>query len=203
MRCALGCSHRWRLRRPRAQSVEQFYKGRTVTLIVGFAPGGINDISGRLVARHLGRFIPGQPTVVVQNLPGAGGLVTANRLFNVAENDGSVIAGLGRAVPQLAIQGHPNANFDPLKFTWLGSLSSYADDAYLMLVNAKHPAKSVADLGSPAIRSSSAPTGRREQSRLLAHRQGGARASMSISCAAIPAPRRFSSRCTTASSTAR
>jgi tripartite-type tricarboxylate transporter receptor subunit TctC len=130
----------------RAQTVEQFYKGRTVSLIVGFAPGGINDIAGRLVARHLGRFIPGHPNVVVQNLPGAGGLVTANRLYNTAEKDGSVIAGLGRAVPQLAIQGFPNASFEPLKFTWLGSLSSYADDAYLMLVNAKHPAKSVGDL---------------------------------------------------------
>jgi tripartite-type tricarboxylate transporter receptor subunit TctC len=133
-----------------AQSVEQFYKGRTVSLIVGFAPGGINDIAGRLVARHLGRFIAGHPNVVVQNLPGAGGLVTANRLFNAAEKDGSVIAGLGRAVPQLAIQGFPNANFDPQKFTWLGSLSSYADDAYLMLVNARHPAKTVADLGKLA-----------------------------------------------------
>jgi tripartite-type tricarboxylate transporter receptor subunit TctC len=133
-----------------AQPVEQFYKGRAITLIVGFAPGGINDIAGRLVGRHLGRFIPGTPTVVVQNLPGAGGLVTANRLFNVAERDGSVIAGLGRAVPQLAIQGYPNANFDPLKFTWLGSLSSYTDDAYLMLVNAKHPARSVGELSKLA-----------------------------------------------------
>ena len=129
-----------------AQSVEQFYKGRTVSLVVGSAPGGINDIAGRLVARHLGRFIPGHPTIVVQNLPGAGGLVTANRMFNVVDKDGSVIAGLGRAVPQLAIQGYPNVNFDPLKFIWLGSLSSYANDAYLMLVNARHPAKTVAEL---------------------------------------------------------
>ena len=88
-----------------AQSVEQFYKGRTVTMLVGTAPGGINDISARLVARHLGRFIPGNPTIIVQNNPGAGGLVTANRLYNVAEKDGSVLAKLERAVPQLAIQG--------------------------------------------------------------------------------------------------
>ena len=91
-----------------AQTPEQFYKGRTVTLIVGFAPGGINDISARVVGKHLGRFIPGNPTIVVQNLPGAGGLGAANRLYNVAEKDGSVIAGLGRSVPQLAIQGAPN-----------------------------------------------------------------------------------------------
>src|SRR5712691_2887945 len=129
-----------------AQSVEAFYKGRTVTLVVGTAPGGINDISARLTGRHLGRFIPGNPNIVVQNMPGGGGLASANRLYNVAERDGSVIAKLERAVPQLAIQGNPNANFDPLRFTWLGSLSSYANDAYLMLVNAAHPARTVADL---------------------------------------------------------
>src|SRR5262249_32762946 len=80
-----------------------------------------------------------------------GGLVTANRLFFNAERDGSVLAKLERAVPQLAIQGNPNAQFDPAKFSWLGSLSSYADDAYLMLVNAQHPARSVAGLKSPGV----------------------------------------------------
>jgi len=129
-----------------AQSVEQFYRGRTVTLVVGTAPGGINDISSRLVAKHLARFIPGNPTIVVQNVPGGGGLVTANRIYNAAERDGSVISKLERAVPQLAIQGNRNALFDPMKFTWLGSLSSYANDAYLLIVNAGHAARSVNDL---------------------------------------------------------
>jgi tripartite-type tricarboxylate transporter receptor subunit TctC len=135
--------------RASAQPVEAFYKGRTVTMLVGTSPGGINDISARLVARHLSRFIPGNPNIVVQNNPGGGGLVTANRLYFNAEKDGSVLTKLERAVPQLAIQGHPNAAFDPARFTWLGSLSSYADDAYLMLVNANHPAKTVADLKTP------------------------------------------------------
>jgi tripartite-type tricarboxylate transporter receptor subunit TctC len=129
-----------------AQSVESFYRGRTITMLVGTSPGGINDISARLVARHLSRFLPGNPTVVVQNNPGGGGLVTANRLYVNSDKDGSVLAKLERAVPQLAIQGNSNAQFDPAKFTWLGSLSSYANDAYLMLVNANHPAKTVADL---------------------------------------------------------
>lgn len=131
------------------QSVESFYKGRNTTLIVGYAPGGINDIAGRLVARHIVKFIPGHPNMIVQNMPGAGGLVTANHLYNVSEKDGSVIAGLGRAVPQLAYLGDPNARFDPLKFTWLGSSSSYADDAYVILLNAKHPANSADDLKKP------------------------------------------------------
>jgi tripartite-type tricarboxylate transporter receptor subunit TctC len=134
-----------------AQSVEQFYRGRTITMLVGSAPGGINDISARLVARHLGRFIIGHPAIVVQNNPGAGGLVTANRLYFNSEKDGATLAKLERAVPQLAIQSHPNAAFDPAKFTWLGSLSSYADDAYLMLVNANHSARSVNDLKRPGV----------------------------------------------------
>jgi tripartite-type tricarboxylate transporter receptor subunit TctC len=129
-----------------AQSVESFYRGRTITMLVGTSPGGINDISARLVARHLSRFLPGNPTIVVQNNPGGGGLVTANRLYVNSDKDGSVLAKLERAVPQLAVQGNSNAQFDPAKFTWLGSLSSYANDAYLMLVNANHPAKTVADL---------------------------------------------------------
>jgi tripartite-type tricarboxylate transporter receptor subunit TctC len=129
-----------------AQSVEQFYRGRTITMLVGSAPGGINDISARLVARHLGRFLPGHPALLVQNNPGAGGLVTANRLYFNSDKDGGTLAKLERAVPQLAIQGHPNAAFDPARFTWLGSVSSYADDAYLMLVNANHPARAVDDL---------------------------------------------------------
>jgi len=134
-----------------AQPVERFYRGRTITMLVGSAPGGINDISARLVARHLGRFIPGHPGIVVQNNPGAGGLVTANRLYFTADKDGATLAKLERAVPQLAIQGHPNAAFDAAKFTWLGSLSSYAHDAYLMLVNAGHPARTVNDLGRPGV----------------------------------------------------
>ena len=120
-----------------AQTVEQFYKGRSVTMLVGTAPGGINDISARLVAKHLSRFIPGNPAVVVQNNPGAGGLITANKLYINAEKDGTVLAKFERAVPQLQIQGDPNAQFDSTKFVWLGSLSSYTNDAYLLLI--KHP----------------------------------------------------------------
>ena len=89
-----------------AQSVESFYRGRTITMLVGTSPGGINDISARLVARHLSRFLPGNPTIVVQNNPGGGGLVTANRLYVNSDKDGSVLAKLERAVPQLAIQGN-------------------------------------------------------------------------------------------------
>jgi tripartite-type tricarboxylate transporter receptor subunit TctC len=129
-----------------AQPVEQFYKGRQVTMVVGSAPGGINDISARFVARYLGRYVPGNPSIVVQNQPGAGGIAAANRLYNVFERDGSVIAKLERAVPMLAIQGDSNVNFDPAKFNWLGSLASYQNDAYLLLVMATNPVKSIDEL---------------------------------------------------------
>src|SRR5258708_3564437 len=137
----------------KAQSVEQFYKGRTITLFVASAPGGINDLTARLIARHMSGFLAGKPTIVVQNLAGANGLALANRLAVNAEKDGSVIAILERGTPQLAIQGDPNVKFDPLKLTWLGSVSSYANDAYLLQVNSSFPAKTVADLksaGTPA-----------------------------------------------------
>ena len=132
-----------------AQSVEAFYKGRTITLVVPTSPGGNYDLNARLVARHIGRFIPGQPTVSVQNQPGAGGLVLANRLANTIERDGLTIAMMERGAPQIAYEGDPNARFDPQKLTWLGSLSSYASDAYLLLVNAGFSAQSVGDLKRP------------------------------------------------------
>jgi len=132
-----------------AQSVEQFYRGRTINFLVASSPGGINDLVARLMSRHLGNHIPGRPTLVVQNLQSAG-LVLANRIYASAEKDGTAIAILERGVPQLAIQGEPNARFDPLKMTWLGSVSSYAHDAYVLWVNSTFAAKTVADLKPPS-----------------------------------------------------
>ncbi len=142
-------------RRPAAaQSVAQFYRGRVITLLVASAPGGVNDLVGRLIAKHLPVRIPGKPDIVVENLKAAG-IVLANRLYADEETDGSVIAMLERSTPQLAIEGNPNVRFDPLKLTWLGSVSSYADDAYVLEVNSTFPARSVADLkvaGGPLAR---------------------------------------------------
>jgi len=142
-----------------AQTIEPFYKGRTITLYVASAPGGINDLTARLIAKHMPRFLAGRPTIVVQNLAGANGLALANRLYVNAEKDGSVIAILERGTPQLAVQGDPNVRFDPLKLTWLGSVSSYANDAYLLQVNASFPAKTVADLKKPAAAARLGTTG--------------------------------------------
>jgi tripartite-type tricarboxylate transporter receptor subunit TctC len=134
-----------------AQTVEQFYKGKTVSMVVPTSAGGNFDLNARLVARHIGRFIPGQPSVVVQNMPGAGGLLLANQFMNTREHDGLTIGIMERGTPQMAYEGDANARFDPLKFTWIGSLSSYASDAYLLLVNDKHPAKTIDDLRKPGV----------------------------------------------------
>jgi tripartite-type tricarboxylate transporter receptor subunit TctC len=132
-----------------AQSPAAFYAGKTINLIVGSSPGGYYDMAGRAVARHFSNFIPGHPSIVVQTLPGAAGLAGVNRISNSAERDGRTILVMSRALPQLALAGDPNAAFDPLQLTWLGSLTSYKDDAYPMTVNARHPAQSVADLRGP------------------------------------------------------
>lgn len=131
-----------------AQSVEQFYRGRTINVLVGSAPGGINDLVARLISRHFGNHVPGKPTLIVQNLSSSG-LAVTNRIYATAEKDGTVMAMVERGSPQLAIQGDPNARFDPLKLTWLGSVSSYANDAYVFWVNATFAAKTVADLKPP------------------------------------------------------
>ena len=132
-----------------AQSAAAFYAGKTVTLVVGSTPGGYYDIAGRTIARHLGQYIPGKPNLIVQNQPGAAGIASLNRLGNTADRDGRTILVMSRALPQLALVGDPNAAFDPLALVWLGSLSSYQDDAYLMTINARHSAKTLADLRRP------------------------------------------------------
>lgn len=118
-----------------AQQGTSFFKGKQVSLIVGYGPGGGYDVYGRLVARHIGRFLPGQPAVVVQNMPGAGSLVATNYLYRIAPKDGSVFGIFARNMPLVGLIGNKqNVKFDPLHFTWLGSSTSFANDAYVLLV---------------------------------------------------------------------
>jgi tripartite-type tricarboxylate transporter receptor subunit TctC len=107
-----------------AQTVEEFYKNKQLRLIVSSEPGGGYDNYARLVARHIGNHIPGNPSVIVQNMPGAGGLTAANNIYNVAPKDGTVIGHVQRNVPFMAIQGLQGPRFDPTKFNWLGSLNN-------------------------------------------------------------------------------
>ncbi len=133
-----------------AQSVEDFYRGKRLTLTVGYGPGGGYDLFARLLARHLGRFLPGNPAIIVQNMPGAGSLIAANYLYTIAPKDGTAFGLIARDMPLLGLMGHnPNVQFDPRKFTWLGSSSDFSDDAYMMIVRSDAPVKSIADMRRP------------------------------------------------------
>jgi tripartite-type tricarboxylate transporter receptor subunit TctC len=127
-----------------ADAVADFYKGRRINLIVGYGPGGGYDVYARLLARHLGRFVPGGPDVIVQNMPGAGSLRAVNYLYNVAPKDGSAIAMFSRNMPLIGLIGaNSNVQFKPRKLTWLGSSSSYVNDAYVLIVRKDAPVKSI------------------------------------------------------------
>jgi len=106
-----------------AQSVEEFYKGKTVNLVVGFSVGGGYDLYARHLARHMGKHIPGQPTIVTQNMAGAGSLRAANYIYTAAPKDGTAFGTFSRTtgINPLLESG---ATFDGTKFTWLGSVTN-------------------------------------------------------------------------------
>jgi tripartite-type tricarboxylate transporter receptor subunit TctC len=106
---------------PVAAQTEPSFAGKNVQLIVGFGTGGGFDLLGRTVARHLGRYLPGKPNVVVQNMPGAGSYNAANHIYNVAPKDGSVIGLITGEAALGPITGAAAARFDPTRITWLGT----------------------------------------------------------------------------------
>lgn len=133
-----------------AQDLASFYRGKTITVVVGYGPGGGYDIYARLLSRVMGKYIPGNPNVIVQNMPGAGSLRAANYLYKVAANDGTVIGTFARNIPLLGLLGgDAGVQFDPRKFTWLGSSSSFADDAYILIARRDATVKSIADARKP------------------------------------------------------
>src|SRR6476660_8655166 len=116
------------------QSVEEFYSRNNVTLISAFNAGGGNDVYCRLIAKYFGKYIPGNPKIIVQNMPGAASIKATNFLYQSAPRDGTVIANIQRSVPLYTILDKDKFAFDIRKFTWLGSSSSFADDAYVLFV---------------------------------------------------------------------
>lgn len=111
----------WQLASARA-SEEAFYRGKTVRIVVGYSPGGGFDTFARLVARYLGRHIPGEPTVIVQNMPGAGSLVAANWVYG-QQPDGRTIVTFHFGLITQALVGDPLVKFDPARYVWLGDPS--------------------------------------------------------------------------------
>ena len=108
-----------------ADAIADFYKGRTIQVLVGFGPGGGYDLYARTLARYMGRHIPGNPTMVPQNMPGAGGVKAMNYLYNVARKDGTVIGTFARGLVVEPLLGHAQGTqFEAAKFGWIGSVSN-------------------------------------------------------------------------------
>jgi tripartite-type tricarboxylate transporter receptor subunit TctC len=107
-----------------AQEASSFYKGKTINIICGFAAGGGYDAYARLIARHMGRHVPGSPQMIVQNMTGAGSVRAANHVYVNAPKDGTVIAAVNQNMPMYQLLGGAAAQFDASKFNWLGSIVS-------------------------------------------------------------------------------
>ena len=111
----------------KAQSPENFYRGKTVNVLIGTEPGGAYDAYARLLARHIGRHIPGEPQVIVQNMPGAASLVLSNFLYSVAARDGLAIGAVQRGMPLNPLYsggGDSGGRYDATRFTWIGSINN-------------------------------------------------------------------------------
>ena len=105
-------------------SVEDFYKANSVTMVVGYSPGAAYDLYARIVAQYLGKYIPGQPKVIVQNMPGAGSMNSVNYLYSIAKKDGSQIGAFARGIAMQPLLDKTGVKFDSTKLTWIGSPSS-------------------------------------------------------------------------------
>jgi len=125
-----------------ADEVAAFYKGKRLKMIVGSGAGGGYDTYGRLVARHIGKHIPGNPTMIVQNLTGAAGLRAANFMENVAPKDGTIVGGMQRSVALVQLMGQKGPKFKAAELLWLGSL---AKEAGVCAMATRTGVKSLAD----------------------------------------------------------
>ncbi|MEA2924595.1 MAG: hypothetical protein QOD25_1717 [Alphaproteobacteria bacterium] len=126
-----------------ADPVADFYRGQTITLLVGSNTGGGYDAYARPVSRHLGRFIPGEPNIVIKYMGTAGGIPAANTLYTVSSKDGLTIGAVQRHIPFEVLRGNKNIVYDPFKFTSLGSLNS---EVSVLTVRADAPQQSAPEL---------------------------------------------------------
>jgi tripartite-type tricarboxylate transporter receptor subunit TctC len=127
----------------RADEVADFYRGRTITLIAGFNPGGGADTYARLVARHLGKHVPGEPTVIVRNMQGAGSVVAANHVYTVSPKDGTELGLFAGNITVDPLMGATRNKYDARKFEWIGAPSS---DSNVCLASPKTSFKTLDDV---------------------------------------------------------
>jgi tripartite-type tricarboxylate transporter receptor subunit TctC len=133
------------VRPAQADGLADFYKGKTVSLVVGSSTGGGYDTMTRAIARFIGKHVPGNPTVVVRNMPGAGGITALNYIYNAAERDGTVLALVQNNTPLEPLFGTRQARYDATRLNWLGTPSF---EVAMVLLWHTVPVNSVADLKS-------------------------------------------------------
>jgi tripartite-type tricarboxylate transporter receptor subunit TctC len=126
-----------------ADPLADFYAGKTMTIIVGSEPGGTYDLYGRTLARHLGKYMPGKPAVIVQNMTGAGSFLAARRVVSVAAQDGLTLGALGAALPYQQLYDPASPPLDIARINWIGSTAAYH---MFMLVRGDSLVRTVADL---------------------------------------------------------
>ena len=107
-----------------AQGADDFFKGKTVTVYIGFSPGGTYDLFGRMVARYIGKHIPGQPTVVASNMPGAGSLTAANWLYRAAPKDGTALGIVSQTMAMDEALKAKGVQYKAVEFNWIGRVTS-------------------------------------------------------------------------------
>ena len=117
--------------------------GKVPTMVIGFGPGGGYDLWGRTIARHIGKHLPGNPNLVIQNMPGAGSYVAASWIYNIAPKDGTVLGIIARDATMGPLTGADGARFDPTKISWLGTPTT---ETNVCIANATASVKSVEDL---------------------------------------------------------
>jgi tripartite-type tricarboxylate transporter receptor subunit TctC len=115
-----------------AQYIENFYQGKTITVVIGYPPGGAPDVFGRLVARHIGSYLPGNPSVIARNMPGAGSILAANYIFNLAPKDGTILGLVAPTVPLEETLGSPASKYKASGFRWIGRLTTNPNITFIM-----------------------------------------------------------------------
>jgi tripartite-type tricarboxylate transporter receptor subunit TctC len=137
-----------------AQGPDELYKGKTIDFVIGYPPGGSNDVWGRLVSRHIGNHIPGKPNVVPKNMPGAGSFLAVNQIFNVLPKDGTVIGIAAPTIPLDEKLGTQGVRFKTAELNWIGRVDSLVNMVFIWKTS---PVKTIAD--AMKIRSTLAGTG--------------------------------------------
>jgi tripartite-type tricarboxylate transporter receptor subunit TctC len=140
--------------------VEDFYRGKTISFIVGYPTAGAPDVYARLVSRHMGKYIPGNPTIIVRNMPGAGSLLAANHLFNAAARDGTALGMASPTIPLEETLGAPQSKYKASQFNWIGRLATNPNITFIMntsqVKNIKDAFEKVAILGATGRSSTNA-----------------------------------------------